>query len=127
MYIKSKMPLLTNTANPHDAYDYIALLMRSLVPSVVGLVLLIGGVWLLTLPLPGWKLILGIPAAQMGIVVLMYAFDDITKKRLHPDHLQSLICPFCSFNNLIQPGTKTIHCGRCMKKITRPNELNNDE
>jgi hypothetical protein len=79
-----------------------------------------GGIWILTLPLPGWKLIIGLPAAQLGIVVLMFAFDDITKKHLHPQNYKVLICPYCDNENLIRQKKKKTYCSQCSKLIKNP-------
>ena len=104
----------------HDSYDLVQLIFRGAVPILTGTALLIGGIWLLTLPLPGWKLILGLPAAQLGIVVLMFAFDDVTKKHLHPENYEILICPYCSNENLVNRQTPSMFCGKCQKKIMNP-------
>lgn len=110
-------------AKSHDLYDILHLVFRSTVPLVSGITLLLGGIWLLTLPLPGWKLIIGLPAAQLGIVLLMFAFDDITKKHLHPENFEILICPFCSHENLIHRETRETSCGNCQKPLKNPEAM----
>jgi hypothetical protein len=110
----------SNIQHKHDLYDYIQLIFRGTIPLFSGTVLLAGGIWLLTLPLPGWKLVLGLPAAQLGIIVLMFAFDDITKKQLHPENFKVVICPFCSHENLVHKEIKLTYCGKCQKRIVVP-------
>lgn len=113
--------MATVPSNPrHNFYEILQLIFRSVVPLVSGMTLLLGGIWLLTLPLPGWKLILGLPAAQLGIVLLMFAFDDITKKHLHPENFEILICPYCAHQNLVLRETRETYCGNCQKKIKNP-------
>src|SRR3989344_4447221 len=106
---------MTVIAHPQAShtFDFFYVTVRSIIPFLSGTVLLIGGIWLLTLQLPGWKLILGIPAAQIGIVVLLLAFDDITKKKLNPKHYIEAECPVCRAPILIHEDVTEGRCARC--------------
>ncbi len=109
-----------NPTHTHNLYELIQLSSKSFIPFFIGIALFFGGLWTLSLDLPGWKLIIGLPAAQLGIVVLMFAFDKTTKKHLHPDNHEILICPFCNQENLIGPRQKQTQCTECQKIIKKP-------
>jgi hypothetical protein len=97
-------------------------LLGTIISFGCGLVLLLGGIWILTLPLSGWRLLIGLPAAQLGVVVLVFVFDEATKKRLHPDNYHVLICPYCGQENLVHVGETEIHCQECQKMIEEPGQ-----
>jgi len=94
-------------------------LIRGTIPFFIGASLMAGGIILLTLPIPGWKLIFGLPAVQLGIVFLILAFDDITKRRLHPDNYSILICPECGYQNIIHNKAVQKYCSNC-RKLMKP-------
>lgn len=43
------------------------------------IILFIGGIFILVLRIPFWSLVLGIPSIQIGIVFIIFTFDDIGK------------------------------------------------
>ena len=98
-----------------NSADSIYMVLRSLIPFFIGIILMICGVWLLTLPLPGWKLILGLPSVQIGIVILIFVFDDLTKRSLHPTHYTTINCPLCGYENLIFDDASSGCCTNCGK------------
>lgn len=44
---------------------------------IAAVVLFIGGIFILTLRIPFWSLILGIPSIQIGLVLIIFTFDAI--------------------------------------------------
>lgn len=56
--------------------------MRVLLSVVVSCILFIGGIALLALRIPFWSLLLGIPAVQIGIVFLIFAFDKLSQEAI---------------------------------------------
>lgn len=104
----------------YHVFDEVSILLRGAVSFFIGATLLVGGILMLTLDLPGWKLIIGLPTVQFGIVVLMYAFDEVTKKHSQFSDHQTVICPYCGFNNLTKQSQGKVHCGSCTKNIAIP-------
>lgn len=63
---------LLDTKNNHHGEEITRLIIKSVLP----IVLLLGGLWLLTLRLAGWSIIFGLPMVILGIVFVIYAYDD---------------------------------------------------
>ena len=73
-----------------------AKLITQTIPSLLlSLVLFAGGTWLLISRIPGWSLFLGIPATQAGIILLIFTFDEINKKKNLPDNYHLIPCSVC--------------------------------
>jgi len=71
------------------------LITQTLPALILSLVLFIGGIWLLISRIPGWSLFLGIPATQIGIILLIFTFDEINKKKNLPDNYHLTPCSVC--------------------------------
>jgi len=56
--------------------------MRVFLSVVVSCILFVGGIALLALRIPFWSLLLGIPAVQIGIVFLIFAFDKLSQEAI---------------------------------------------
>lgn len=85
---------------------------------LLSLVLFIGGITLLAIRLPGWSLFLGLPATQIGIILLILTFDSCFKKQLDPQEIISKKCRLCQnqiTNNESQQ--KPAVCAECRSKI----------
>lgn len=52
---------------------------------VVSLVLFIGGIVLLALRIPFWGLFLGLPATQIGIILLIFSFDRLSQEEIEEE------------------------------------------
>lgn len=70
--------------NFYQTVAIISVLLRTLIP----LALLIGGLFLLFLDLPGWSVIFGIPTVVIGVVFLVYSYDDLVSKRIGGDNIR---------------------------------------
>lgn len=71
------------------------LVTKTLPTLILSLTLFIGGIWLLISKIPDWSLFLGIPATQVGIILLIFTFDEINKKKNLPDDYHLIPCSVC--------------------------------
>lgn len=86
---------------------------------ILSLSLFFGGITLLALRIPGWSLFLGLPATQIGIVFLIFTFDEVAKKKVGPDSLKIIYCSVCGEPTVTPIGQKEDICEECQKKIRR--------
>lgn len=69
----------------------VRLVFRGLLP----IVLVGGGVWLLTSKLSGWNIILGIPMTIIGMVFLIYTYDEVVSNKIQPLSQELVRCRRC--------------------------------
>ena len=53
--------------------------------AIVSLALFIGGIVLLALRIPFWGLFLGLPATQIGIILLIFSFDRLSQEEIEEE------------------------------------------
>ena len=92
---------------------------RTLPLVFLSLVFFAGGIVLLLSRLPGWSLFLGLPATQIGIILLILTFDDIARKKFGPENLCVVSCSICGRPTPTPCGQKEDICADCQKKITK--------
>lgn len=63
----------------HPHWEEMVLL---LVKTIIPLTLLIGGLHLLTINIPGWSLIFGLPMIVFGVVFSLYTYDEISSRKV---------------------------------------------
>jgi len=68
---KSKSDANTNT---------IRLIYKGLIP----IVLVLGGIAILALRIQGWSLFLGLPMVVIGVIIMIYTYDEIAQKHIDP-------------------------------------------
>lgn len=68
---------LPNERNNHSEHA-----TRLIIKAVIPLSLLFGGLWLLTLKLAGWSIIFGLPMIVMGVVFLIYSYDEVVSGKI---------------------------------------------
>jgi len=61
----------------HHYVTHVTQLTRIIIKAVLPVVLLLAGLWLLTLRLAGWSIIFGLPMVVLGVIFLIYAYDEI--------------------------------------------------
>jgi len=61
----------------HHYIIHITQLVRIIIKAVLPVVLLLAGLWLLTLKFAGWSIIFGLPMVVLGVIFLIYAYDEI--------------------------------------------------
>ena len=62
---------------------------RAILSTLVSLALFLGGIMLLALRIPFWSLLLGLPAVQIGIVLIIFTFDRLSQEEIE-EELESL-------------------------------------
>ncbi|MDO8341410.1 MAG: hypothetical protein Q7T59_05550 [Candidatus Woesebacteria bacterium] len=60
-------------------------IVKLVLKTVVPIFILIGGIALLTLRIAGWSIIFGLPMVVIGVVFLIYTYDEIVSSRLGDD------------------------------------------
>ena len=92
---------------------------KSLPSIFLSLSLFLGGIALLALRLPGWSLILGLPAVQIGLVFLIFTFDDIARNKVGPQSLHMIPCSVCGKPTLAHQWEQEKICVACQKMIAQ--------
>lgn len=54
--------------------------LRNLARYIAPMILFMGGAWLISLKIPFWSLFLGIPSVQIGIIFVIFSFDNSAKR-----------------------------------------------
>ncbi|MFC1711624.1 hypothetical protein ACFLZ1_03510 [Patescibacteria group bacterium] len=70
-------------------------LLTKLMTILINCTLFIGGIYILSMRIPVWSLLLGFPATQIGLVALIFTFDATLRKRIGPDSFYMDICSIC--------------------------------
>lgn len=83
---------------------------------IVSLALMLGGIYLLSLRIPGWSFIFGLPAVSTGIIFLIFTFDEIAQDKVGPNSLHMVSCPICGQPTLAPKWQKEKICEKCQKK-----------
>jgi|SRR3989344_2097377 len=101
----------------HHAEEAIKLIFKGLIPVV----LLISGLVLLILRLPGWSIIFGLPITIFGVIFLIYTYDEIVQKKINPFTEELANCSICGKLTPVFPGEDPdyIICHTCKDKGRR--------
>lgn len=96
--------------------QFLNFLIQQLPQLLISSSLFVGGLILLFLRIPGWSLIIGLPAVQIGLVFLIFSYDRFTNKKVGIGSLYSLECQECgkSFLSFQQDQEKI--CPFCAAK-----------
>lgn len=87
-------------------------------PSIfLSLALFLGGVWLLSLRIPGWSLFFGLIVTPLGIVFTIYTLDDVAKNVIAPPEFKPIKCKVCGKTTYAKKEDKDFICGQCREDI----------
>lgn len=86
---------------------------------IISLCLFIGGIIILGLRIPGWSLFLGLPAIQVGAILLIFSFDNLARKNVGIQSLQVLECSICRQPTVAPKWKKEAICETCQKEIAQ--------
>lgn len=80
-----------------------------------------GGIILLFLKIPGWSLFLGLPAVQIGIILLIFTFEGLTRKKspLPFEEYHLVDCLICKRQTLAPKFMEKRICDDCQMKIAQ--------
>jgi hypothetical protein len=92
---------------------------KSLPSIFLSLSLFVGGIALLAIRIPGWSLILGLPAVQIGLVFLIFTFDDIARNKVGPQSLHMIPCSVCGKPTLTPNWEQEKICMKCQQLIAK--------
>lgn len=62
---------------------------RAILSVIISLSLFLGGIFLLALRIPVWSLLLGLPSVQIGIVLIIFTFDRLSREEVE-EELESI-------------------------------------
>lgn len=82
----------------------------------ISAILFLGGIALLALRIPGWSLFLGLPATQLGIIFLIFTFDEFARKKVGPESIHTIPCSLCGKPLVAPYWQNKIICKKCQKK-----------
>lgn len=86
---------------------------------ILSISLFLGGVFLLSAKIPFWSLFLGIAAVQVGIVLIILAFDALIKRKTKPitEDYKMLACLICRRGNLVPKYSRVTICDECQIRV----------
>lgn len=105
------LPVVVSQPNS-DSSDFLRDISRFIAPMI----LFAGGVWLLSLRISGWSMLLGLPAIQVGIVFIILGFDNSAKKTFSPSEFHIVKCEVCGDPTAAPLGETHEVCPRCRVK-----------
>jgi hypothetical protein len=86
---------------------------------VLSLALFLGGIWILSLKIPGWSLFFGLIITPVGFAFCVYTLDDLAKNIVAPSPFESIKCNVCGKNTFAKEAREDIICGLCRKDIQK--------
>ena len=92
---------------------------RTLPLLIISLALFLGGIGLLVLQIPGWSIFLGLPSVQIGIIFLIFCFDDIARIKVGTQSCEMVNCSICNKPTLVLKGQKENICSQCLRRINK--------
>lgn len=69
----------------NDKYHHAESIIKLILKTVVPIFILSGGIALLTLRISGWSIIFGLPMVVIGVVFLIYTYDEVVSSKLGDD------------------------------------------
>jgi len=90
-------------------------LTRDLPSIILSLSLFLGGIWILSLRIPGWSLFWGLILIPVGASFTVYALDSVSRNRIAPPEYRPVKCKVCG--KMTFAKEKEAVCGRCQEDI----------
>jgi len=99
----------------------IVFLTQNLPSLILAILLFAGGIVLLFLKIPGWSLFLGLPAVQIGLVLLIFTFESINRKRSSQtiENYHLVDCLICGRQTMAPKYIEKRICDNCQVKIAQ--------
>ncbi len=95
---------------------YTMRMMRATARYTISLLLFAGGVWTFTLRIPVWSLLLGVPAIQVGIMLLIVSFDQAAERTAGLKQYHIVSCEVCGNPTAAPIGETHEKCPDCRAK-----------
>lgn len=88
-------------------------------PSIIlSLALFLGGIWLLSLRIPGWSLLWGLIILPIGFVFTVYTLDDVARNVVAPPLFKAVKCNVCGKITYAREDKEDVICWRCREDIS---------
>jgi hypothetical protein len=89
------------------------------IPSVIlSLALFMGGIWILSLRIPGWSLFFGLIITPVGFAFTIYTLDSIARNTVASPPLKLIKCNVCGKNTYAREEREDVICGHCREDIS---------
>ena len=100
----------------NNRIDYLIKLVARIIMPII---MLIGGIILLSLHLPGWSIILGLPVSIFGVIFMIYTYDEVITKSVVNKEKDLKMCPICKKVYPVGKNGRTedFICNDCREKI----------
>ncbi|MBI4100794.1 hypothetical protein HY439_03595 [Candidatus Microgenomates bacterium] len=91
----------------------------SKISIVASIGLFLGGIILLALRIPFWGFFLGLPAIQIGIILMILSFDRLSREEVEKEisEIHETPCSVCGKPIFVKGDKKGGICTDCAKKI----------
>lgn len=93
-------------------------LIKDLPSIILSLSLFFGGIWLLSLRIPGWSLFFGLIATPLGLVFTIYTLDDVARNVITPSLFKAAKCNVCGKTTYAKEDEEDVICWRCRENIS---------
>lgn len=94
-------------------------LVKDLPALILSLSLFLGGIWILSLDIPGWSLLWGLIIIPIGLTFTVYTLDSVFRNRISPPHFKITKCQVCGKTTYAPEDEEETICARCRKEIKR--------
>jgi len=97
----------------------IQFIVNDLPSTILSLALFLGGIWILSLRIPGWSLLWGLILTPTGAALTVFTLDKVSRNKIAPPFFQLTKCKVCGRKTYSKEGEKGIVCGHCRKDILK--------
>jgi|WetSurSiteA1Bulk_404760.scaffolds.fasta_scaffold01457_3 hypothetical protein len=104
--------------HPEQGIFSSTVILRVFVPMF----LIATGLFFMTLHIPGWSLIVGLPLTLIGVVFLIYTYDEVISRRAGVDLDGKLWpCSLCHKLTKVDDGDDldNVFCSKCKSSVLR--------
>ncbi len=100
------------------------LILRVFFQFLLAVILFLGGIWVLSLRIPGWSLILGLPSVQVGLIFMIFTFDKLAHDALdnYLNNQQEVDCSVCGKKTATPIFIDGALCPPCRRKKRKKSE-----
>jgi len=85
----------------------------------LSLALFLGGIWFLSLRIPGWSLFFGLIITPMGFAFTVFTLDEVARNVIIPSPFRPVRCNVCGKTTYTREDEEEVICGRCRKDISK--------
>ena len=108
-----------NTFKEKILRPVVQFLIRDVPSIILSLALFLGGIWLLSLRIPGWSLFFGLIFTPMGAAFIVFTLDRVARNRIAPPLFKPVKCKVCGRRAYAKDDKKEVICHRCRQDISK--------